>query len=264
MDAEIKNKLWQSEIKILDEIDRICKKHNIRYFLMWGTLIGAVRHKGFIPWDDDIDVSMIREDYKKFLKIAKSELGEEFFLQTGLTDKGHHLYFAKVRLNNTAFCEKKERNQLKHRGIFVDIIPIDRRKEKDSFIRKRKDVLAERTRKYIHLKREGLKLGKLAIFNLLPQSLVVKLRDWSMSGKGEYCKSFTKVFNYSDFFPTVNLTFEGKEYPAPREYDKILTISYGDYMKLPPENEQVTHQPEFISFDLKSDMDKYKEYLEKK
>lgn len=264
MEKEIRDNLIRCQLDILDQIDLICKKHDIKYFLMWGTLIGAVRHKGYIPWDDDIDISMMRDDYNKFLKIAKKELPNKYFLQTGLTDKNHHLFFSKIRLNNTAFCEKRERNQKHHRGIFVDIIPLDYRKDKLSFIRKFKDKLYDRTNKYVYLKREGLKLGKLKFFNLLPESWVVRLRDKFASGKGDNCTSFRFTFKCYDFFPTSTLVFQGKEYPVPRNYDKVLTEVYGEYMKLPPEDQRVTHEPLFISFDLEKDKEKYKEFLENK
>lgn len=100
--------LWKKEIQILDVIDSICKKHNITYFLVWGTLLGSVRHKGFIPWDDDVDIGMPGKSYNKFLKIASKELGKEYFLQTGLTDKWHPVPFSKVRMNNTAFYKQRK------------------------------------------------------------------------------------------------------------------------------------------------------------
>ena len=262
MDAEIKNKLWQSEIKILDEIDRICKKHNINYFLMWGTLIGAVRHKGFIPWDDDIDIGMARDDYKKFLKVAKKELCEEYFLHTGLTDKNYELYFAKVRLKNTVFYEENICPTYKNKGIFVDIFPFDFRSKVDSRSRKLRTAFSERLRKYLHLKSRNAKLGKLKIFNLFPKKLVVRLRDFTMQGKGEYLDSLNRRFEKSDFLPTINAKFENKEYPIPRLYDKVLTRLYGNYMELPPIEQRVTHSPKFISFDITKDYEKYQDFLD--
>lgn len=90
-------KLQKIELEILKKIDEVCKKHNIKYWIDSGTLLGAVRHKGFIPWDDDIDIAMLREDYEKFLKVAQKDFGNEYFLQTKNTDKKYPLFYAKVR-----------------------------------------------------------------------------------------------------------------------------------------------------------------------
>ena len=90
-------KLHQSEIKILDEIVRICDKYNLQYFLIGGTLLGAVRHKGFIPWDDDLDIAMPRNDYEKFISISKNELKDDFILDDISTNEQYWQIFAKVR-----------------------------------------------------------------------------------------------------------------------------------------------------------------------
>lgn len=118
-------KLWSVQMEILDEIDRVCKKHNITYYADGGTLLGAVRHKGFIPWDDDLDVQMYRDDLEKFCKVAKDELKPPFFLQTWETEEGFYPWLFKVRKSDTAcFTEWEiENNPGGNRGIFVDIFP---------------------------------------------------------------------------------------------------------------------------------------------
>ena len=104
------------------EIDRICKKHNIKYFLAGGTLLGAIRHKGFIPWDDDADVMMLREDYDKFLEVAQSELPPNMFVQNPKTEKLNHHVFTKIRMDNTLFATKHTGKFMNmHNGIFIDI-----------------------------------------------------------------------------------------------------------------------------------------------
>ena len=104
-DTEILNRIKDVEKQILCKYIEICEKYHLRYFVAFGTLLGTVRHKGFIPWDDDIDVGMPREDYERFLQIAQKECGEEYFLQTVDTDPEYHLYFAKLRMNRTRFVE---------------------------------------------------------------------------------------------------------------------------------------------------------------
>ena len=125
-------KLQLTEIEVLDEIVRICKKHKLQYFLLAGTCLGAVRHSGFIPWDDDIDIGMPREDYEKFLNIALDELDEKYFLQYYKTDENYYLGFAKVRKNNTSFITKGFEKKKGHQGFFVDIFP--RNKGKQLFV----------------------------------------------------------------------------------------------------------------------------------
>ena len=253
MEENVLHKLWEHELIILDEFVRICKKHNLQYYLMWGTLIGAVRHGGFIPWDDDIDIGMPREDYKKFLKIAQDELGERFFLQCSKTDKYMPVSFAKIRLNNTAFYGKGDNNFKRHRGIFIDIIPMDSRKLKEGFWYKVKQRVANTIKYHISNKLQGVSTKRTFYLNLFPYSWLTSLRDKLYEGKGDCYETWGYVFSKSDFTPATELDFCGKKYSAPKDYDKVLTTIYGNYMELPPEDKRVAHLPEFISFDLEKD-----------
>ena len=124
-DDKTLKKLHKVEIEILDEIVRICKKHNIKYSLFAGTMLGAVRHAGFIPWDDDIDVGMLRSDYEKFIKIAHEELDSKFSLDCFEYNKKYHLGFAKIKKNGTIFDEEASHHMDNHKGIFVDVFPVD-------------------------------------------------------------------------------------------------------------------------------------------
>ena len=248
MKQEVLRRLWDTELSILGEIDRICQKHNIRYYLMWGTLIGAVRHQGFIPWDDDIDINMPQKDYFRFLKIAKKELPEHLFLQTPFTDKYHPVYFAKVRMNGTAFCAKGDNNVKKHRGIFVDVLPFFEVKNKDSFWHKFRKKLASRIRAHVFAKRQGSG-GKSPLLSLLPTTLLMRICQRLMCSKGNTFASEGYYFDKADFEPATTLTFEGREYPVPKNYDKVLRGVFGDYMQLPPEDKRAAHNPGRISFD---------------
>ena len=125
MDKDVLRKVQLLQLKIAKEIKRICDKNNIDYILDSGTLLGAVRHKGFIPWDDDMDIAMTREEYNRFIDVAKIELGEEYFLQTWDTDNNYPMPFAKVRLNDTRYIENVFENANMHQGIYVDIFPYD-------------------------------------------------------------------------------------------------------------------------------------------
>lgn len=114
--------LHQVLYEILEEIVRICDKHNIPYFVIGGTAIGALYDKAILPWDDDIDIGMKREDYNKFLQIASQELREPYFLSWIHTDPHSPYYFAKVKKNNTLFVEEMFKDVPMHQGIFVDIL----------------------------------------------------------------------------------------------------------------------------------------------
>ena len=107
-------------------LDRICKKHNIPYFLYAGSLLGAIRHDGFIPWDDDFDVALLRKDYHRLLKILPNELPSNIVLQSNDTDKNYYYFYAKLRDKNSFLDEGLYDHPFKERGIFIDIFPLDR------------------------------------------------------------------------------------------------------------------------------------------
>lgn len=116
--------LQKTELSILKRFKQICDKHHLRYYLYGGTLLGAVRHEGFIPWDDDVDVCMPYSDYEIFLNVAKKELGEDYFLQTSESDKHFVAPFAKIRLNNSTFLDSKFAKRHINHGIWIDIFPL--------------------------------------------------------------------------------------------------------------------------------------------
>ena len=132
MEKEKLKKLHNVEVEILDEFNRICNKHNLQYFLSYGTLLGAVRHQGFIPWDDDLDVSMPREDYEKFIEIAEDELNKEYYIDNKNTNDKYYLNFTKLRKKNTVFEQDFQVNYDGPKGIWVDIFPIDEIKKENS------------------------------------------------------------------------------------------------------------------------------------
>ena len=115
--------LKKVQLMIAEDIKRICEKYQIKYFLDAGSMLGAVRHKGFIPWDDDIDIGMPKEEYNKFLEVAPAELGEKYFVDNYNTNRDNSLVFTKIRLLGTEYIENKANAAAKHNEIFVDIFP---------------------------------------------------------------------------------------------------------------------------------------------
>ena len=125
MEQEVLRKVQMTQLEIAKEIRRVCDENNIRYFLAAGTFLGAVRHQGFIPWDDDMDMGMMRRDYEKFCRIAPSKLKPEFCLQTWYTEPNYGLPFGKVMKRGTIYLENKKTSRLQNNGIYVDIFPYD-------------------------------------------------------------------------------------------------------------------------------------------
>ena len=123
--TEKRKKVWAVGMELLEQFDRVCKKHGLRYFVYYGTLLGAVRHQGYIPWDDDIDVVMFRDDYERFQLIASEEFTEPYFFQNSYTDCV--LWpFSKIRDSRTTAIERRFTNLRDfHHGIFMDVFPLD-------------------------------------------------------------------------------------------------------------------------------------------
>lgn len=252
-------------VDILKNVHDLCEKYGLKYFLDAGTLIGAVRHKGFIPWDDDVDIGMLREDYNKFLKIAKEELPTHLFLQTFETDKEYDIYPVpcKVRCNNTILLEADNRDNYKmHNGIYIDIFPYDSL-PKYKFVYKIQRTLSYNVLK--SFKRIKDTPEKLSFKNKITFSfyrLVIKLfsterrlkffdylttwndvnSEYMGYGVDTYWSEY--IYKKSDYFDLIKLDFEGEKFYAPKNYDTILTQLYGDYMTMPKEEDRVWHAKE--------------------
>ncbi len=234
------------------DVDRICKKHKIKYFLGGGTLLGAIRHNGFIPWDDDADIMMLREDYDKFLKVAQAELPPTLFLQTSYTDKHCHYPFAKIRINDTMYATYYSKAHTgMNNGLAFDIFSHDQ-------------TANSKLGKKLHLQ-----------FTLLVRSMIFNKWNKRKTDNGHKVQSFFanilkaitpipvsewmqyKLFNifnkrsdakylydgmgrniYKGDFPkyyldeAIEWEFEGYKFPIPKEYDKYLRYLYGDYTQL--------------------------------
>lgn len=254
MDSRFRQ-LQLTELEMLEYFDSICKKHNIKYYLVAGTALGAIRHKGFIPWDDDIDVGILRKDYKRFLKVAAMEFDERFFLQTYKTDAQYHLPYAKLRRNDTLFVEPDITDLHMHHGIFIDIFCLYS-VPSNKFLQKLHGGVLHFT-KLIHAAFKRLKLFK---FDRLVLSFMDKL---AAIFPEKLCKCRSIVFSLSPydeeavpadvFSGTVLHEFEGKMYPLPENWDRYLKHLFGDYMTPPPENKRIPHATKFILTNEKAD-----------
>ena len=257
--------------KLLCEFDRICTRLDIPYFLFAGTLLGAVRHEGFIPWDDDLDVIMLREDYEKFFRQAPALLQQdEFFLQEEFTDHWP-MFFSKLRLNGTACLESYHpKDPASHQGVYMDIFPCDHAYA-SSFGRKvqflcSKVVIAKGLDKRGYAADSTAKKLFMAVCRLLPRKPFWRIVK-GPKRQGEFLHSFLggaskyekSVYPADCFAQSVKLPFEGGRFLAPQKYDELLKILYGDYMQLPPAQlRQIKKHAIFV--DLQRSYEEYEHY----
>lgn len=265
--------LQKKECEMLKHLIKVCDQMNIKYYLLGGTLLGAVRHKGFIPWDDDIDVGMLREDYEFFTKNAQQYFPEHLFVQTFENDPGYSRNFAKLRDSNTTFIEKNNANAKFNQGVYIDIFPLDY--YPDNFFSakivdiKKKYYMAKISETFdlSELNENGLKRIMRLIFRKMIPSVQYALekRDeaYKTTKKSKRIANYEGYWGKKEIVPAEwfgegsELEFEGMKVRGVKEYDLYLTQLYGDYMKLPPVEKRVTHHDTYVI-----DLDhSYKNYL---
>lgn len=260
--SDTMKKIWKVELQMLDEVDRICKKYSFTYYLVHGTLLGAVRHKGFIPWDDDLDIAMPRESYDSFLKVAKQELSEPLSIHTPETEQ--EIFwggFARIRNSQTTAIESRDINQNGNKGIWIDILPLDICTTDDKKLEKKEKEIRHLQR-LIYAKRYGSKNHRFLDMNpwqwkwyqirasfyrseKLCQRLDRAMRLYTTQEKDKSeLATFTgygkfRRLSARDFEQITYLEFAGSRYPAPAGYENYLCAIMGrDYMKYPPEEER--------------------------
>ena len=256
---------------LLQEFDRVCRLLDIPYVLFAGTLLGSVRHEGFIPWDDDLDVMMLRTDYERFLREAEALLDQDkFFLQKEFS-RHWPLFFSKLRLNNTTCLEKfHPKDPQMHQGIYMDIFPCDNAAATE-FGRKcqfyaSKVVIAKALDARGYDTDSKVKKLFMAVCRLMPMKPFLKLAKAGREDSAVVHSFFGAASGYEKniyprqfFSQRVEGTFEGQHYPIPREFDKLLHTLYGDYMRLPPPEERRCKQ-HAILVDLEQSWEAYAHY----
>ncbi len=266
MDDKTLKKLHEVGLEVLKEVDRVCKKYDIPYFLCGGTLIGVMRHKGFIPWDDDIDVGMLRKDYERFEECYIKEHSKDYYLHSYNTDSDYWVPFMKLRKNNTTINEKMIEKLDTHKGIYVDIFPFDTVPDKgftlslkiNSFLIKliiEAVFYKKKLYKYKDSRRPFITwLTSLLSFKTLKKIQHRLLTKYSKKDY-EHCICYVGCYNTSreyikksDIYPTKKGLFEGCKFYIPIRPEVYLTNMYGDYMKLPPKDQRKNHNPVNVDF----------------
>lgn len=263
------NKPQTKLYELLVEFDRICKKNKINYFLDGGTFLGAVRHKGFIPWDDDLDVSMLRKDYDKFVKVINKDLKSSYFFQDMDTDPNYGCIFGKLRIKNTKYTERISINTKAKDGIFIDIFPFDNisdnpKKAKIQFLK----ILIYRLmllnkNKYIIEANTCIKKMELFIIKILSifntkkhikkriNNLLIKYNNRQTNYLCNYSTPyFNKIMFDKKWFRSYDkYEFENNKFSSLKDYDLYLKYLYNDYMKLPPVEKRVSHGIVLIEYE---------------
>lgn len=256
MEQELLRKVQLTLLEIAVEIKRVCEENDIRFFLSDGSFLGAVRHQGFIPWDDDMDMGMLRTDYEKFCRIAPKALKPEYCLEVWNADSGYGLPFAKVMKRNTVYLESKKNTKMREKGFYIDIFPFDNapcsQAEQQILVRKltamartmlmkcgyqpwmdQERILWKKRIGYLYYQLRALCVSHGALaraYDALAVSFPESDTLLEQSGRPrptffrrEWCESLASY------------AFEGVTFPGPKDYDAYLTTQYGDYMTPPPE-----------------------------
>lgn len=244
--------LQMCQLDIALDIKKICEDNDISYFLIGGTLLGAVRHKGFIPWDDDMDIGLLRKDYERFIEICKSNLPDHLYLQTWDTDDGYAMPFAKIMLKGTKYREETSGSSNAESMIFVDVFPYDNKPD-NVFKGKILFYIQEVSKKLLQykMKYDMSKSSSHKVYHkflkMISKLFSVKFLKKCISDSQVICnrKETRLLINYNGAYhdkevmknigpKTDKMMFEGYEFSIPFEWDELLKNMYGNYMELPP------------------------------
>lgn len=260
----------QIQLELLSEVDRLCNTYHIRYCIGYGTLLGAVRHKGYIPWDDDADILMLREDYEKFKACCRKHLKASLFLQDHETDEKYLWGYAKMRNLNTRYVRVGQEHIACRDGVFIDIFPLDGVPNALP-LQAAQDFLCFALRKCLWAKvgrrqrRTGLKRAGYAVLSVIPKEKIYGIYNKLVSlsnqkkRKRVRCLLFTAPgkhwgkrknplkerygFRREWIEDRIRFDFESLRLWGSRDYQEYLTYLYGDYMKLPPKEKRLAHAP---------------------
>ncbi len=258
MDKKQLRMLQMIELEMLLEVDRICRKYQIQYQIIGGTLLGAVRHKGFIPWDDDADLTMLRSEYRRFRKVCRKELDpSKYYFQDAETTEGYRWSYGKLRRKDTLFLREHQEHMPYEQGVFIDIFPVDH--VPDAYILRAvydfrcfciRKILWSEVGKYADP--NFVKRKWYSLMSLIPYKAVIRhylrMADRQNARKSRYARIAlmplpNKGFGYRRewYLKSRDYCFEGYSLKGIRDFHDFLTYEFGDYMRLPPKEQRKVH-----------------------
>lgn len=266
--SEKRKRVWNIELEILDEFDRICEQHGLHYFFIGGSSIGVERHQGFIPWDDDLDVGMLRSDFDKFIAVARNELKDGIFLQYGSSAKeiDETSYFCRIRKTNSTGVIREQLGQACNHGIFMEIYPFDN-VPNSKLLQKIQIEFSSLFRQLLNYRsNKQNRTGRMRVINMMffwaSTEKIFKLFEKTCKAfdglptemvntvaMSNYAKTGECYYHRNDVENTVKKCFEGRAVQVASGNDSILRKCYGDYMQLPPEDHRGTHHNQIVYYD---------------
>ena len=268
--TEKTKKIWAVELDLLAELLRVCSKYDIKVSVFAGTMLGAIRHKGFIPWDDDLDVCLTRENYNRLLEVAEQEFQYPYFLQTALSDKEYFCKYARLRNSETTGLISWQKSLNYNNGIFIDVFILDGFIENRFKLKKQlldRDIITacihshhkKINDKNIVKRMTKLTLQKCVLRNVKYESLYYKYisvmkryeKDTTRRTLLTHSQYFINRYwcNVSDLENLIMVPFEHLNVPISANYHEILTHTYGDYMEFPPVEKRGTWHDGMLVFD---------------
>ncbi|WP_432644741.1 LicD family protein [Methanobrevibacter sp.] len=267
-DNETLKHLQKVQIKILKYFIEVCNKHDLTYFIYGGSLLGTIRHQGFIPWDDDIDVIMFREDFEKLNKILEKDIDENYRFINVLNEETYHYTWARLMLKDTIFNEWWADQVDYTQNIFIDVFILDNipNNKFKRFIHKWTCFSLNQLTMYAFLKYDNNSKIKrtvqralyylLKIIPISPYNIKKKCINSYKKYQKDDCEEVCDfpaicqmpVYHKNDWLPPKKAQFEDIEVNVPNNYDKVLTRTYGNYMQLPPEESRWRPAPDEIDF----------------
>lgn len=258
LDSNMLRQLQMVQLEMLVEVDRICKKFAIKYCIIAGTLLGAVRHGGYIPWDDDADIALLRPEYEKFRIACRKELDfGKFYFQDHRNTKGYRWGYGKLRRKGTLFLRENQEHMPYEQGVFIDIFPLDGVPD-NYFLRSLKNFECFCVRKLL-----WSKVGKKADKNLIkrffytmldsiPEGKIIQYYDNMILKANKKQTKMVRILMFPTpnneygyyrrwYENTIDTVFEEEVFQGIKDYDSYLYFKYGDYMELPKEENRKIH-----------------------